>query len=84
MDKTTYCVLLYCCGEGCDYTIGCNKTWQIIQCIPENLKKNVKQIVADHGWSRIATVEVIEISKKFDLTDIIDEFREDPKIEEDK
>ena len=73
MEKT-YLVLLVGKGEGCDYTIGCNKTWDRIICDPEQLKNRVKDFVMQYhsGYEqKIEKVEVLEVVNCINYSNII-------------
>lgn len=48
-------------GDGCDYTIGCNRTWKFIHA--RNMEEALEDAAGDVD-DRIDCVEVIEISKK--------------------
>ena len=55
-----YLALIEGRGEGCDYTIGCNATWQFLDANNfEEAEDEVKEIWR-HDKDRIESIEVIE------------------------
>jgi len=69
-------------GEGCDYTIGCNKTWKMITA---SSKKEAEAKAIDVYWEHggeagepgVASIELLEISSsiKIDVDTIEKEHR---------
>lgn len=59
-----YVVLFTGAGEGCDYTIGCNRDWQFYNCETlEELKEQINEYYDDHsGEDTIEEVEIYEVT----------------------
>jgi hypothetical protein len=50
-------------GEGCDYTIGCNKTFDVFEAEDtEAALKHCRQICEEHGVDRIDEVNLFVVS----------------------
>jgi len=64
-------VLLKGAGQGCDYTIGCNRRW--LKLNAENIdaaRKETKDILDGYGESRVAKATILEVAgeESFDMS----------------
>jgi hypothetical protein len=70
-----YYLLLEGHGYGCDYTIGCNLKWEIIEAESDALAAaRAKEIIVDYSPDRIKTATLVKIeSPPIDLRPFLDE-----------
>jgi len=73
-----YIVLLEGVGEGCDYTIGCNRTWVNINCEPSEIEKVLIELAKEYGGEdRIDNMVVYEEKPVYscDVSLLLEDFR---------
>jgi hypothetical protein len=80
----TYIFLLNGSGCGCDYTIGCNQTWKIVDSpIPlteERIQEIMVETCEDYGDERMDSITVIECNS-FNHHSVDDVMAETRRIE---
>ena len=67
-----YIALVTGMGEGCNYTIGCNRMWSILDVASEEGAINAcKTIVEDNGYDRIDNITLLQIVEGVEGKDIV-------------
>jgi len=82
-----YLVLLEGVGEGCDYTIGCNKNWEEMDLsddIKEAKTQAVKHVAEWYGSDRVESVQLVPVAsiETVDLQGYLDEQERKERQEE--
>jgi hypothetical protein len=70
-----YCLLLQGAGEGCDYSIDCNKSFKLFEASSEaHALKIAEKLVAEYDSEQMDKALLIEIkkSKTIDLKECLD------------
>jgi chaperonin cofactor prefoldin len=78
-----YVALLTGVGEGCDYTIGCNKQFYLCECLNDEAavrwcKENVREV----GSYRVEEVTLFKIAEEVELPESILDANLDDQIKE--
>ena len=85
----TYFLLIQGSGNGCDYTIGCNQTWKIIDSPKPLTEERLQDIMVEtceyYGDENIDSISVVEASsfKLHHASDIMAESRRIEREEKD-
>ncbi len=62
-----FVVLLKGEGYGCDYTIGCNKTWRFLKAeTMEEARKEVEKIAREYSEPGIEKATILQVAEKED------------------
>lgn len=82
MNKYVFCVTG--CGEGCDYTIGCNVKFEIEELKDDKAAlKYARELYDDHGGaSRIENIEIFVSSREISVP--VDEWAEKDEEEQEE